>query len=175
MDESFLDMEIIQAASMSEEDLKKCPQVLAAVAFVTYQSRILIVFNEKWGRFTLPMTKVKNTFIRNDGYLDAANEDWAAESRKAAYEHLAPGSADHGKYLMVLDDFMRSERDTATKRYTLGVYHFAVTNPNLPDMTGRQWLTSEETMRDVAPLMSQSALRVVNQMIESKVDLGLPI
>jgi hypothetical protein len=175
MDDSFLDLEIIKTASMSEEELKKCRQVLAAVALVTCESKLLVIFNEKWGRFTLPITKLKDTFVNDDGYMDAAQNVWSESSVAAAEEHLGAGQAPDGEYIMILDDFMSSGRDSATKRYTLGVYHFPVPTLELPDATGRQWLTVNEIMTDTAPLMSQTALRVVNQLIESKDELGLPI
>ncbi|MFT5240081.1 MAG: hypothetical protein ACI9OU_001161 [Candidatus Promineifilaceae bacterium] len=175
MDDSFLDLEIIKTVSMSEEELKKCRQVLAAVALVTCESKLLLIFNEQWGHFTLPITKLKDTFLNDDGCMDAAETVWTEAGVSAAQEYLSSGQASKGEYLMVLDDFMSSGRDSATKRYTVSVYHFAVPTLDLPDATGPQWLTVNEIMTETAPLMSQTALRVVNQLIESKDELGLPI
>ncbi len=173
MDDSLLDLEIIKAASMSEEELRRCPQVLAAVAIIIHDRKILSTYNPKWGLFTLPMTKVKDTFINADGYVDATPESWVSSASFAAGEHLGP---DHGitpEYLMIVDDFMASGRDKQTKRYTLGVYKFAAQSEDLPDSEGRQWITATQFMNEVAPLMSKTALRVINVLIESAEELGV--
>ena len=173
MDDALLDLELIRAASMSEEDLRKCRQILATASIVMHETKLLVVFNEKWGRFTLPITKVKNTFLNDDGYQDATQEDWYRASLKAAEEHLGVGKACEGKYIMILDDFMASERDKATKRYTIGVYLYMAESTTLPNDAGRQWLTANQIMNETAPLMSQTALRVINQLVNSADELGL--
>jgi hypothetical protein len=135
---------------MAEET--QLPIVNVAVTLIVHDNKILMVWNAKWGAFSLPMTKRREW---HDPRYPASHrgEDWLDAAARAGAECLGRTCAPD----LVLDnigEWNQSDRDGAWKRYQFQVFKLSVSDPAaLVPGTAVEWLTPTEILnrRPISP------------------------
>ena len=124
----------------------KCPNVEAVATVIAQGSKILAVFNPRWGGFTLPISKRK-TF--RDSVMDspAKPEDWPKSAARVAAEVLGRsfGPGELPRLLCEIKDYEQSDADGVWKLYTIQVFGLKVAGDvRLAPGVSVEWLGSED-------------------------------
>ena len=128
------------------------PLVDVAVCLITCGPRLLLVWNRKWGEFTLPMTKRR---VWHDPRVAASHraEDWQDAAARAGAECLSK-TCSLTSLLEVPGEYKQSDRDGLWKRYHFQVFQISFGyHPRLIPGTVVEWLTPDEIQncRPVSP------------------------
>jgi len=102
-----------------------------AVAIIEHEGKILLVYNEKWRCWTLPMTSRHVVPDPNDPG-QTQKEDWQTAAQRAAAEALRKVPAQPPTCLFEVAEHLPSKRDDQWKRYKYRVFEFTPdTRPQL--------------------------------------------
>ena len=133
-----------------------------AAVLITQGSRVLVVYNAKWGSFSLPMTKRRKW---DDPNIPVAHreESWTTAAARAAAESL--GRTVTGlEFLADVPRFGQGDRDGAWKRYHFQVFRLAVpAGTELRPGTVGEWLTVDELLDPARGPISPTAVELVPQ------------
>ncbi len=138
------------------------PQVEAAVALVTNQNnQVLLVLNDHWGAFNLPMTKRRRGKLENEPMPQAAIR--AAVEALGVPVRLVAG--DHRR----LSAHLKSGRQLQFKNYIYDVYHIE----SHPDFADRHqirqphlWLSPHLVLSGTYEPISKSARGILRAVLE---------
>lgn len=132
---------------------RQFPEVDVAVAVLVRDGRVLAVYNDRWGGFTLPMTKRREP--PQDPNVQAAPAPkqavWLSDAVRAQAEWLgrtcvlAPKEYLAPKFLLDIPDYQQSDRDGCWKRYTFQVFGTLLPHDVEP-VPGkvREWLSPDD-------------------------------
>jgi ADP-ribose pyrophosphatase YjhB (NUDIX family) len=115
-----------------------------SVVLLEQDGRFLVVWNDKWGSFGLPMTK-RRTMVDPDLPDTEQEETWVDAAIRAAAECLGRTLTQEPRDILSIPQFERSQRDARWKRYSYHVFLLKLEGQDL--LAGgkvTQWLTMEE-------------------------------
>jgi hypothetical protein len=121
------------------------PVVNVAVTLIVHDEKILVVWNPRWGAFSLPMSKRREW---HDPRVPASHhgEDWLDAGARAAAEYLGQ-TCEPELLLDNIDEYQQSDRDGAWKRYHFQVFRISLADqPELVAGAIAEWLTPEEVL-----------------------------
>jgi len=141
------------------------PLIDLVAVIVTRGDRILTVYNEKWGAFTLPMSKLRRW--RDPKVKEKAErvEDWEDAAVRAATEWVGRTTTDKPEYLREMAEFQQSDRDEKWKRYRTRAYRIelpAEVEPHPARVT--EWLTAAEICDEHRRPLSPTARYIVREL-----------
>ena len=157
---------------------------VAAALVVRKDGRILTVFNEQWGGFTLPMTKRR---IRSDEKtLWTHEESWEDAAARAAVEVLGAPCFVSPVKIPIKPTPMISRRDGRVKRYNYRVFRVTFDSSGPSPIPGRDcvlaWLTPGQITappgKGLRPISSSAYLLVYRirihapQVLKSGIAIG---
>ncbi len=133
-------------------DQSEFPLVDVAVSVITSGSKVLVVWNTKWGEFSLPMTKRR---VWHDPRVAASRhaEDWNDAAARAGAECLRR-TCDPEFLLDVPGEYQQSDRDGAWKRYNFQVFQLPhADQPDLVKGAVAEWLSPKDVLncRPISP------------------------
>ncbi len=140
------------------------PEVNLSVAVILCEGRTLLTWNENWGAFSLPMTKIRS-WPGPSGSVDENSESAQQAAIRAAAEGLGrplKGSEipEQSVELELQPYSHRSHRDGQWKRYSREVFVFQIEG-DLSSFSGKGvWLTSSE-VSSMQPI-SQTAQEILS-------------
>lgn len=149
------------------------PEVDVAVAVLVRDGRILAVYNERWGGFTLPMTKRRET--PQDPNVKAGpapkEEVWLSDAARAQAEWLgrtcvlAPQDFLAPKLLLQIPNYQQSDRDGVWKRYSFQVFG-AFLPHDIEPVPGkiREWLSPEDFVDCNRMPITDTARHIIAQL-----------
>ena len=157
---------------------REVPVVFVAAVVVRCRDRILLVHNPKWGAFTLPMTKQRESADPKTGKVKA--EPWPNAAARAAGEWLGslfyldgktkktvlPGLPLASlKRITEMAGVLQSDRDGLLKAYNIRVYgiQFDV-QPSLIHGSNSCWLTADEILDERLGPISRTARLIVKPL-----------
>ncbi len=140
------------------------PDVYVKAVAITRSGSILTVFNERWGSFTLPMSKTR-TWADAENPKVTIKEDAEVTAIRATVEALGHPLAKHQipkrHAVHTLDPFNQSGRDGEWKCYHIEVFHLELDPSDIPRPIGGAplaWMTLEQ-MEALEPV-SDTALYI---------------
>ena len=132
-----------------------------AVTLILKDNSFLLVYNEKWGTFTLPMTKRK--LPENQETADEDDcEDWPDAAARPVVECLGRLS----RPTQVLEDFL-PESYFSSRRQTPAIYRYKTFKVYFEDgdqivaKTPTVWLTASEILKGDWHPISQTAKDII--------------
>lgn len=142
---------------MSKKQVAGIPLLDVAVALIEAGERVLVVYNDEWKAFTLPMTKRRDWTDPGMPAAPERQEEWIEAAARAAAEWL-------GRTLMpqeiadppIVNDseYAQSDRDGTIKRYHFQIFEVKIDKgERLAPGAVVEWLTLEEiaTRRPISP------------------------
>lgn len=139
-------------------------QVDVAVGLVTHGSDILLVYNNKWAAFTLPMTKRR---VWQDPLIpdQIRYEELKDAAVRAVSEDIGRTIAMPAEFLVDLDVRQQSDRDGKYKDYHYHVFRFAFdTLPELRLGKPSQWLTTDQVLDANRGPITASARTILTEL-----------
>jgi len=139
------------------------PDLKVAVVLVVHGGRILVVFNDKWGAYALPMTKRR---VWNDPNAAGGKrvEEWIDAAIRARTECVPGTSTIAPVFQLCIPEYQQSDRDGEWKRYEFHVFKTALANPYAVGPGGRtEWLTPAELLNPQRCPISKTARDIVRQ------------
>jgi hypothetical protein len=101
------------------------PKVPVAVTLIHFGSDLLLVYNAKWGAFTLPMTKQRRWPHPSDPCKTFA-ESWENAATRNLAEWLGRTFTSPPQHILDIEDYQQSDRDLKTKQYHFRLFAAAV-------------------------------------------------
>ena len=156
---------IIKSSEADKKAFGMFQVVEAAALLIMKKDRILAVYNEKWGAFTLPMSKVRPwEEIGGDPKKRNLSTGREAAVRSAA-EWLGRTIVDPVVPLMICGEFLQGERDGQWKRYNVWVYKLAVADDVCPRQGAiTEWLKADDFLDDKRDPISPTARHVIAEL-----------
>ena len=138
------------------------PLLKVVVTLVSSGDRILAVYNDKWGAFTLPMSKRR---IWKDASGQEQTEEWFDAAIRAGAEAFGRTMIGKPKFLVDVAEFQQSDRDDKWKRYQLQAFQIVVEeNAPLPHARSAEWLTADELLDEERHPISPTARYIVSEL-----------
>lgn len=131
-----------------------------AVTVIVAGEKILTVRNDKWGTFTLPMTKLQRKPL---GMVEIATqiERWSDAAMRNVGECLGRTSDREPKLLMDVGQLRQSDRTGEVNHYHFQVYLFDVDSEQTAPGLATDWLTTsqiiDEKRRPISPTARELA------------------
>ena len=124
------------------------PLLDVAVALVRADEQVLVVYNDEWKTFTLPMTKRQEWAAPEVPEVSERQEEWIEAAARAAAEWLGrtlePAEIT-GIPLVDDSQYTQSDRDGIIKRYHFQVFEVKTTkSERLVPGAVAEWLTLQE-------------------------------
>ena len=155
---------ILRSDKLSKDVAGLWPLVDLVTTLICKDKRIMTVYNDKWGAFTLPMSKRrqwKDAKLKDEG---ERLEEWDDAAVRVAAEWLGCTLTTMPDKLTELSEFQQSDRDEKWKRYRVHVYllNVAATEP----APGRivEWLTPEELLDEHRRPISPTARFIIAEL-----------
>jgi ADP-ribose pyrophosphatase YjhB (NUDIX family) len=141
------------------------PLVDVAVVIAEKGQRLLAVFNEKWGAFTLPMSKRRSWEAPSKDQGESRREAWEDAAMRAAAEWTGRTSTRKPELILDLAEFQQSDRDGQWKRYHLQAFRIAVDDDfKLPAGSTAEWLTADDLLDEQRRPISPTARHIVAEL-----------
>jgi hypothetical protein len=146
------------------------------VATVIYSGgRLLTVYNDSWGAFTLPMTKLRNWQVG----LDAAQVRWELGSEAAlrnVAECLRATTDREPGLLMDYGNLMQSDRTRRINHYAFQIFGIEVDRQEAAPGVVAQWLTPDDILDPARQPISPTARKLVAGLLEAELSrkVGFP-
>jgi len=147
---------------MSED---KLTLVEVAAVVIVRDRKILAVFNENWGAFTLPMTKRR---MWKDAGARIENEDWAHAASRAAGEWLAKTFTSPPVFCVDAPEYEQSDRDGVLKRYWFKVFRFCLDEDEDQELVHgahAEWLTADQFLEKDRRPISPTAVALLQELM----------
>jgi hypothetical protein len=156
---------IVKSETSSKNVNVLLPLVDVAAVLVTNGNRILAVYNEKWGSFTLPMAKRRTWEGRPADKAGAHTEEWEDAAVRAAAEYLGRTLTSRPRPLVTLAEFQQSDRDGQWKRYHLRAFKLAVDPDTRPSpAVVAEWLTADDFTDEKRQPISPTARHIIAEL-----------
>jgi len=148
-----------------EKEDASVPVVEAVATLVMKDDSILAVFNEKWGAFTLPMTKPRMARDPVVGEDPVRVEEDDEAALRAAGEWLGRTLRGMPEFLTEIAEFQQSDRDGQWKRYRTKIFRINVdAETAAPTARVTEWLTADGFVdRERGPI-SPTARHLVEEL-----------
>ena len=141
------------------------PLMDVAVSLIMKGDRILMVYNEKWGSFTLPMSKRRVWTDPSSKEGGERAEDWEDAAIRAATEWTGCTSTAAPEFLLDLAEFQQSDRDAKWKRYHLQVFKVAVGEDlEIPPGRVTEWLAADDIVDEERKPISATARHIIAEL-----------
>lgn len=133
-------------------ELAEFPLLEVAASLIVHGPKVLVVWNPKWGEFSLPMTKRR---VWHDPRVAASHhaEDWDDAAARAGAECLGK-TCSPALVLEVPGEFQQSDRDGVWKRYHFQVFQISLADqPTLLPGAVVEWLSPKDVLncRPISP------------------------
>ena len=156
----------IRKSEDTGESVSALMPITEVVAVVVMKAgHILLAYNEKWGAFTLPMTK-RRTWEDPSQKADAVREEeWEDAALRAASEWLGSTTKAKPEGLGQVPEFQQSDRDGKWKRYHTEAFRLVVED-SLDSAPGKstEWLTVEDILDEDRRPISPTARHVMAEL-----------
>jgi hypothetical protein len=155
-------MEQDRMASVSE-----IPHVAAVAVLIKRGDNVLLVFNEKWSSFTLPMTKIRRL---QDPNIPAAHReeqpvDTAARAVAECLGRTSLVDPNPVEGIGKIFGFRQGDRDGIWKRYSFQIFELALDDDQEPWHGIRtEWLPLKEVLNDNRRAISPTARDIVREV-----------
>jgi hypothetical protein len=133
-----------------------------AVTLIHHDGRVLVVWNARWGGFTLPMTK-RRTWQSMSGPNREEVESWDDAAMRNVGECLGRTSTDIPQFILEIPEYTPSLRSGDVKRYNFQVFAFHAADAGLPNCAVGEWLTFDEILDKERRPISETARFLVGQ------------
>ena len=141
------------------------PLVDVVATLVCREDQILAVYNERWGAFTLPMSKRRRWKDPQTKAESEREEEWEDAAVRVAAEWLGQTTTEKPQFLLDLAEFQQSDRDEKWKRYHMQAFRLVVPHA-VTASPGRvtEWLTAEQILDENRRPISATARYVVAEL-----------
>ena len=138
------------------------PAVDVAAVLIVRLDEILAVYNDKWGAFTFPMSKIRPTEVVQAGKRKSAPDDGKQAAIRTAAEWLGRTITEPLEPLRVCEEFMQSERDGRWKRYRVRVFRLTLAD-DAAAMSGTitEWLKADDFLDENRGPISPTARHLI--------------
>ena len=156
---------VFKSAEMDKKVNALLPVVETAAVLIIRDGAILVAFNERWGAFSLPMTKRRSWAAPNVKDTGERVEDWEDAATRAAAECLGTTLTKGPTFMAELAEFQQSDRDSEWKRYHLRAYRFDVDSD--AEGCGRpivEWLSADELLDENRKPLSPTTRYIINEL-----------
>ena len=156
---------VFKSAEMDKKVNALLPVVETAAVLIVRDGAILVVFNERWGAFTLPMTKRRSWAAPNVKDTGERVEEWEDAATRVAAEYLGATLTQIPTFMAELAEFQQSDRDAEWKRYHLRAYRLDVDSDTVA--RGRavsEWLTADELLEENRRPLSPTTRYIINEL-----------
>ena len=142
------------------------PLVDIAAVIISSGGKILTVFNDRWGAFTIPMTKLRAWKDPVEKDAKERQEEWRDAAMRAAAEAMGQTIVDDDlEFLIDVSEFQQSDRDSRWKRYRMKAYGISPTGRvGVPSNVVVQWLTPDEILDENRGPISPTARHAVAEL-----------
>lgn len=141
------------------------PLVDVAGVLITSGDKVLAVYNEKWGAFTIPLTKRRSWKDPGAEKDQERVEDWEDAALRAASEWMGRTTTQVPEHLGDVAEFQQSDRDAQWKRYRVQAYRIQLDeDASLPAGKIAEWLTVDELLDEKRRPVSPTARHVVAEL-----------
>ena len=139
-------------------------EIEVAVTVMQRDRKLLTVYNQNWGAFTLPMTKRRCWAHPEDPHM-IRPEDWRDTALRNFVECFGMTGTEDPEVLLDITDFRQSDRDQVVKQYHFRLFGTAAAG-DAPLVTGAlgQWLNADEILDPNRRPMSSTARFLVNEL-----------
>jgi hypothetical protein len=140
------------------------PLLDVAVVIIVKTDRVLAVFNDRWGAFTLPMSK-RRSWHGPSGEKAVREESWEEAALRAATEWTCCTTRELPEPMLDMAEFQQSDRDGQWKRYHLQVFAMTVGEDfALPAGKTAEWLLPDEILDEERRPISPTARHIVAEL-----------
>ena len=143
------------------------PTVDVGVALIASGDRILVVFNERWGSFTLPMSK-RRVWAHPEQLGATADEEWIDAAARAAAEVLGKTCRPEAQAVLKASGERQSDANGVLKEYHFQVFRVEV-DADAPIVAGviAEWLTVDQIRGGELRPISVTAVRILEMLRRS--------
>lgn len=154
-------------SGVKKEGALNMPLAEVAAVVITNGKEIMAVFNEVWGSFTLPMSKIR-TWDNPNGGPDIVEPAVDAATRAAA-EWLGCTFLEKPTFLRDIPRFQQSDRDRVWKEYHFHMFRLDLERgAPIPQGRNAQWLTPDEFLDARRRPISPTARHLLAGLKEKK-------
>jgi hypothetical protein len=140
------------------------PAVDVVVTVIYHSEQVLLVFNPKWGAFTLPMTKLRQ-WPYGENPSPARSELPEDAAMRNVGECLGKTFLEGSQSLrQEIIELAQSDADSAAKRYLYRVFAFHALDTALAPGVAGEWLRINEILDEQRRPISKSARSLVRQL-----------
>jgi len=141
------------------------PFVEIATTLVCCGGKILSVYNDRWGAFTLPMSKRRRWQDPRTKEEAERVEDWDDAAVRVAAEWLGHTLTDKPRLLTDLAEFQQSDRDERWKRYHVQVFQVDAQNEKAvaPNRIV-EWLLPDQIVDEERRPISPTARYIISEL-----------
>ena len=137
--------------------------VEVAAVVIVRDRKILAVYNDKWGSFTLPMTKRR---MWKEMGVRMENEEWDHAATRAAAEWLAKTFLGAPAFCIDAPEWEQGDRDGRVKRYSFKVYELILDeDQELIHGAHAEWLTPKEFFQKDRQPVSPTAKTLLKELM----------
>jgi hypothetical protein len=141
------------------------PLVDVVATLVMKADRILAVYNDKWGSFTVPMTKRRSWEDASAEKGVERVEEWEDAAIRAAAEWMGRTTTKRPEFLSEVGEFQQSDRDGKWKRYHLRAFRLQVDDSvNPPSAKIAEWLRAEDFVDEKRNPISPTARHIIAEL-----------
>jgi hypothetical protein len=140
------------------------PTADVVVTVIYHEDKILLVFNPRWGAFTLPMTKLRQ-WPYGDAPTPARVEDEADAAMRNVGECVGRTYAEAPRRLHEdIIELDQGDRESRSKRYQYRVFGMPMTATDLGPGVAGEWLRVDELLDERRRPISKTARSLVRQL-----------
>lgn len=156
---------ILKGSDMSKTASRLMKLVDLAAVLVMKGDKILLAWNDKWGSFTLPMSKRREWKDPEAKEGSQRTEEWEEAAVRAAAEWMGRTITEKPEVILDMAEFQQSDRDASWKRYHVLAFEIAVGDDDEP-AAGRltEWLTADEIVDESRRPISPTARHIVAEL-----------
>lgn len=143
-----------------------------AATVITAGHRILVVWNEHWGAFSLPMTKLRRQqlgLMQNHERVEL----WSQAALRTVGECLGRTTDRAPKLLLDVNELRQSDRSGAVNHYHCQVFWFDVESPALAPRVAGEWLSPDQVLDEHRQPLSATARSLVTQLQAAAAERGV--
>jgi hypothetical protein len=146
------------------------PLVDVVATLIVKNNRILAVLNERWGSFSLPMSKRRSWEDPAAEKGIERQEEWEDAAIRAAVEWMGRTTTTEPQFLSEIGEFQQSDRDGKWKRYHMKAYRIRISDDAQEPPAGRiaEWLTAEDFLDENRKPISPTARHIISELRDAR-------